>query len=144
MNGSPPPFDPHAPSPSVSPEDSSGESSGIPSRPCGADDHEATATTGERVTILWTFVRPYLHVLAAGLLLSLVVSAMGLAGPMVTKWVLDTLDVGGSLRDPVLLLLALLVIGAVVGCVQWVMLGRSRRRDRKSTRLNSSHVASSY
>src|SRR5699024_958051 len=85
---------------------------------------EATATTRERLTILWTFARPYLHVLAAGLLLSLVVSAMGLASPMVTKWVLDTLDAGGSLRDPVLLLLVLLVVGAGVGWVQWVMLGR--------------------
>ena len=124
MSGSSSPVDPPAPSPPVPSEEASGESSGIPSRPRDADDHEATATTGERLTILWTFVRPYLHVLAAGLLLSLVVSAMGLASPMVTKWVLDTLADGGSLRDPVLLLLALLVIGAVVGCVQWVMLGR--------------------
>src|SRR5699024_9421358 len=71
MSGSSSPVDPPAPSPPVPSEEASGESSGIPSRPRYADDHEATATTGERLTILWTFVRPYLHVLAAGLLLSL-------------------------------------------------------------------------
>src|SRR5690625_7837927 len=115
MSGLSSPVDPLAPSPPVPSEEASGESSGIPSRPRDADDHEATATTGERLTILWTFVRPYLHVLAAGLLLSLVVSAMGLASPMVTKWVRDTLADGGPLRDRALLLLARLVIGAVGG-----------------------------
>jgi ABC-type multidrug transport system fused ATPase/permease subunit len=43
---------------------------------------------------------------------------------MVTKWVLDTLSGGSSLRGPVVLLLGLLVVGAVVGYVQWTMLGR--------------------
>lgn len=87
-------------------------------------ERESTATTRERARILWTFARPYLRVLLVGLLLSLVVSAMGLASPMVTKWVLDTLSTGDSLRDPVLLLVGLLVIGSLVGYVQWVMLGR--------------------
>ena len=49
---------------------------------------------------------------------------MGLVSPMVTKWVLDTLAVGGSLRDPVLVLVGLLIVGAAVSWFQWVMLGR--------------------
>lgn len=77
-----------------------------------------------RFGVLWSFVRPYLPVLVVGLLLALAVSAMGLASPLVTKWVLDTLDAGGSLREPVLVLLALLIVGAVVGWFQWILLGR--------------------
>lgn len=77
-----------------------------------------------RFNVLWSFVRPYLPILVLGLTLALIVSAMGLASPLVTKWVLDTLEVGGSLRDPVLVLLGLLVIGAVVGWFQWIMLGK--------------------
>ena len=82
------------------------------------------APTSQRLSILWSFARPYLHVLIFGLVLSLAVSAMGLASPMVTKWVLDTLALGGSMRDPVLVLIGLLVLGATVGWFQWIMLGR--------------------
>ncbi|WP_191089916.1 ABC transporter ATP-binding protein [Nesterenkonia ebinurensis] len=85
---------------------------------------ESTISTSARLAILWSYARPYRHILIFGLVLSLAVSAMGLASPMVTKWVLDTLAIGGSLRDPVLVLVGLLVIGAVVGWFQWVMLGR--------------------
>lgn len=77
-----------------------------------------------RFAVLWSFMRPYLPVLLLGLLLALVASAMGLASPLVTKWVLDTLETGGSLREPVLVLLTLLVLGAVVGCFQWILLGK--------------------
>lgn len=97
----------------------------------GADDTGAerrddgpTATTRERMAILWSFARPYLGVILVGLVLSLVVSAMGLAGPLVTKWVLDTLAAGGSMAAPVALLLGLLVLGAVIGYVQWNLMGR--------------------
>lgn len=82
------------------------------------------ASTSERLKLLWSFARPYLHVLIFGLVLALAVSAMGLTSPMVTKWVLDTLALSGSMRDPVLVLIGLLVLGAVVGWFQWVMLGR--------------------
>lgn len=83
-----------------------------------------TASTPERVSILWSFARPYLPVLVFALVLGLATSAMTLASPLVTEWVLETLAVGGSLRDPILVLLGLLVIGAVVGWFQWIMLGR--------------------
>lgn len=88
------------------------------------NSEEPSPTTAVRLRILWSFARPYLGVLVLGLVFALAVSAMGLASPMVTKWVLDTLAVGGTLRDPVLLLIGLLVVGAVVGWFQWVMLGR--------------------
>lgn len=89
-----------------------------------ADSQEPEVRTLQRLGILWSFARPYLHVLILGLVLSIAVSAMGLASPMVTKWVLDTLAVGGSLRDPVLVLVGLLIVGAAVSWFQWVMLGR--------------------
>ncbi|WP_120003853.1 ABC transporter ATP-binding protein [Nesterenkonia muleiensis] len=87
-------------------------------------DPISVSSTSQRLSILWSFARPYLHVLMLGLVLSLAVSAMGLASPMVTKWILDTLALGGSMRDPVLVLLGLLVLGAVVGWFQWILLGR--------------------
>ncbi|ROR72821.1 ABC transporter ATP-binding protein [Bogoriella caseilytica] len=97
----------------------------IPGSASDAPDSTAPVTpTSERIAILWSFARPHLRVLFLGLVLALAVSAMGLASPMITKWVLDTVAVGGSLRDPVLVLVALLLLGATVGWFQWVMLGR--------------------
>lgn len=80
--------------------------------------------TSRRVAILWSFARPHLRALLFALVLGLATSAMALVSPLVTEWVLETLAVGGSLRDPVLVLLGLLVLGAAVGWFQWVMLGR--------------------
>lgn len=85
---------------------------------------EETTPTSERIGILWSFARPYIVTLIFALLLGLATSAMTLASPLVTEWVLETLGEGGSLRDPVLVLLGLLVIGAAVGWYQWIMLGR--------------------
>lgn len=48
---------------------------------------------------------------------------MGLATPMVTKWVLDSLGADGSLSGPIVALLFLLVVGAAVGLWQWILLG---------------------
>ncbi|WP_433544577.1 ABC transporter ATP-binding protein (plasmid) [Streptomyces sp. CA-294286] len=73
--------------------------------------------------ILWSFAAPHRRALGIGLLLALAASALGLATPMVTKAVLDALGGGGSLRGPVVALLVLLVLGAVLYCVQWILLG---------------------
>ncbi|MEV0219226.1 ABC transporter ATP-binding protein [Streptomyces sp. NPDC050704] len=73
--------------------------------------------------ILASFARPHRRALAGGLLLALAASALGLATPMVTKGVLDALADDGSLRGPVAALLVLLLVGAVLGRVQWVLLG---------------------
>src|SRR5690606_9873136 len=45
-----------------------------------------------RMEILWSFGRPHLRTLAFGLVLALIGSATALASPMVTKWVLDSLE----------------------------------------------------
>ncbi|WP_260695298.1 ABC transporter ATP-binding protein [Streptomyces sp. IB201691-2A2] len=77
----------------------------------------------ESLRVLASFARPHRRTLTVGLLLALAASALGLATPMVTKWVLDALNDGSSLRGPVVALLVLLVIGAVLYRVQWVLLG---------------------
>ncbi|WP_405574271.1 ABC transporter ATP-binding protein/permease [Streptomyces phaeochromogenes] len=77
----------------------------------------------ESLRVLASFARPHRRTLVVGLLLALAASALGLATPMVTKWVLDALNNGSSLGGPVAALLVLLVIGAVLYRVQWVLLG---------------------
>ncbi|MEV2193567.1 ABC transporter ATP-binding protein [Streptomyces phaeochromogenes] len=77
----------------------------------------------ESVRVLASFARPHRRTLVVGLLLALAASALGLATPMVTKWVLDALNDGSSLSGPVVALLVLLVVGAVLYRVQWVLLG---------------------
>ncbi|ROO62448.1 ATP-binding cassette subfamily B protein [Micromonospora sp. Llam0] len=76
-----------------------------------------------RLRLLWSFARPHRRALGLGLFLALVGSAAGLATPMVTKWVLDTLTGAASLRGPVLALLGLLVLGVVIWLWQWILLG---------------------
>ena len=58
-----------------------------------------------------------------GLVLGLAANAAGLATPMVTKWVLDTLGAGESMARPIGALLALVVVGAAVSLWQWRLLG---------------------
>ncbi|RJL34576.1 ABC transporter ATP-binding protein [Bailinhaonella thermotolerans] len=76
-----------------------------------------------RLAVLWSFARPHRGTLALGLVLALFGSAMGLATPMVTKWILDALGSGGSMTGPVGALLALLVLGVAVAYWQWTLLG---------------------
>lgn len=76
-----------------------------------------------RLRVLWSFARPHRRTLAMGLVLALAGSALGLATPMITKWVLDALNDSTSLTGPVTALFVLLVIGATVSYRQWCMLG---------------------
>lgn len=76
-----------------------------------------------RLQVLLSFVRPHRRTLTLGLVLGLAGTAMGLATPMVTKWVLDSLSTSQSLAAPVAVLLGLLVVGSVVGLWQWILLG---------------------
>lgn len=78
----------------------------------------------ERLRILLAFVRPHRRTLALGLVLGLAGTGMSLATPMVTKWVLDTLSSGAALVAPVAWLVALMLVGSVVGMYQWMLLGR--------------------
>ncbi|MFJ9944984.1 ABC transporter ATP-binding protein [Streptomyces erythrochromogenes] len=76
-----------------------------------------------RLRVLWSFARPHRRTLAMGLVLALAGSALGLATPMITKWVLDALNDSTSLTGPVTALFVLLVVGAAVSYRQWCMLG---------------------
>lgn len=58
-----------------------------------------------------------------GLVLALLASTAGLATPMVTKWVLDSLGSSASLLGPILALLGLMVTGAMIFLTQWILLG---------------------
>ncbi|TJZ80474.1 ABC transporter ATP-binding protein [Rhodococcus oryzae] len=73
--------------------------------------------------LLWFFIRPHRKVLGLGLVLGLIVTASGLATPMIIKHILDTLSSDGSMLTPVLTLLGVLVVTGVVGYFQWILLG---------------------
>jgi len=73
--------------------------------------------------LLWSFVRPYRGRLLLSLFLGLGVTAASLATPMVTKWVLDSIQAPASIAGPVIVLLTLLMVSAGLGVVQWVLLG---------------------
>ncbi|QIK11799.1 ABC transporter ATP-binding protein [Streptomyces sp. ID38640] len=73
--------------------------------------------------ILCSFARPHKGALIRALLLALVASALGLATPMVTKWVLDALGDASSLKGPLAALLVLLVVGVAVRFWEWTLLG---------------------
>jgi ABC-type multidrug transport system fused ATPase/permease subunit len=81
------------------------------------------STPASGLSILRSFARPHLGTLALGLVLALAGSAMSLATPLVTKWVLDSLGASGSIAGPIGALLALLVFGAVIWIGQWTLLG---------------------
>jgi ABC-type multidrug transport system fused ATPase/permease subunit len=66
--------------------------------------------------------------MALGLFLALLGSAAGLASPLVTKWVLDSLGEDGSLLGPAGVLLALTLAGSIVFLTQWRLLGAMGER----------------
>ncbi|WP_020520234.1 ABC transporter ATP-binding protein [Catelliglobosispora koreensis] len=80
-------------------------------------------STSARFGLLWTYARPHVRVLSLGLVLALLGSAMGLATPLVTKWVLDSLGGSGSIAEPVAALGFLLIMGSVIWYAQWNLLG---------------------
>ncbi|WP_433392551.1 ABC transporter ATP-binding protein [Micromonospora sp. KLBMP9576] len=76
-----------------------------------------------RLRTLVSFLAPHRRTMLLGLGLGLAANAAGLATPMVTKWVLDTLGAGESMARPIGALLALVVVGAAVSLWQWRLLG---------------------
>ncbi|GAA4443062.1 ABC transporter ATP-binding protein [Phytohabitans houttuyneae] len=86
----------------------------------------STQGMGPRLRTLVSFLRPHTPTLVAGLLLGLVANAAGLATPMVTKWVLDSL--GGSMAWPLTALIALVVVGAGISLRQWILMGTLAER----------------
>ena len=81
-----------------------------------------------RLKILWSFARPHARTMALGLVLALLGSAAGLASPLVTKWVLDSLGEDRSLLGPAGVLLALTLAGSVIFLWQWRALGAMGER----------------
>lgn len=76
-----------------------------------------------RLRTLASFLTPHRRTMLLGLALGLAANAAGLATPMVTKWVLDTLGAGQSMARPIGVLLALVVVGAAITLCQWRLLG---------------------
>lgn len=104
--------------------------------PATAPDPGATPelATSAKVRLLWSYVTPHKRLLAVGLLLGLVGTAMELVTPLVTKWVLDGLALQQSLREPVTVLAVLLVAATAIGLVQGVLLGTLAERVILATR----------
>lgn len=82
------------------------------------------APRGANLRVLWSFVRPHRWVLALGVVLGLATTATTLATPLVTKNLLDGLATAEPIGPWVLLLIAMLVLGAAFGLAGWLLLGR--------------------
>ena len=89
-----------------------------------------------RMRILWSFARPHARTLLFGLFLALLTSAVALASPLVTKWVLDTLEDQASMTVPLVALVILLIIGSVISLWQWILLGSLAERIVLKARAN--------
>lgn len=76
-----------------------------------------------RLAILWSFIRPHKYKMILGFILGLFATAISLATPLVTKWVLDALAASQSLAEPIIALVLILVFGAVIWLWQGILLG---------------------
>jgi len=74
--------------------------------------------------------------MAIGLVLGLIGNALGLATPLVAKWVLDTLSQGAGMTGPISALLVLVVIGAAVTYRQWILFGTLAERIVLDARIS--------
>ena len=90
-----------------------------------ADTDAVQPASGDltNIRVLAGFARPHLTSILVGLVLALSGSVTVLATPMVTKWILDSLGDNSSILVPVVVLMIFLVVGAVLGCAQWIVLG---------------------
>lgn len=80
--------------------------------------------TRANVKVLWGYAKPHVWVLVAGILIGFVVTATSLATPLVTKMILDALETGTSIREPIVWLVGVLALGLIAGFVQAYMYGR--------------------
>lgn len=99
-----------------------------PYSPPAEDRPTPDVPTKEKIRLLWNYARPHKRILIVGLLLGLLGTGAELVTPLVTKEVLDGLEVNASLQGPVTLLAVLLVAGAVIGLVQAILLGTLAER----------------
>jgi ATP-binding cassette subfamily B protein len=99
-----------------------------PYSPPAEDRPTPDLPTGAKIRLLWDYARPHKRILIVGLLLGLLGTGAELVTPLVTKEVLDGLEINASLQGPVTLLAVLLVAGAVIGLVQAILLGTLAER----------------
>lgn len=85
-------------------------------------------STLPRLRTLMSFLAPHKSVMLLGLVLGLLGNAAGLAAPMVTKRIIDTLGTTSSLRWPIVALFALVIVGAAISLWQWILLGTLAQR----------------
>ncbi len=93
----------------------------------GPDQHApdtAKPPLRQGIGLLWSYTRPRLRTVLAGVLLGLFATAVTMATPMATKWVIDALSAGSGLGTPVAILVGLLIIGMIAGFAQSMLLGR--------------------
>ena len=89
---------------------------------------EHSLSTRAKAKVLWAYARPHKAVLAVALVLGAIGTAAELATPLVTKAVLDGLEVSASLHGPITVLAVLLVAGSLVALIQGIMLGTLAER----------------
>ncbi|BAL90289.1 putative ABC transporter ATPase and permease protein [Actinoplanes missouriensis 431] len=71
---------------------------------------------------------PHRRTMVLGLVLGLLANAAGLATPLVTKWVLDTLEDREPMSEPLSALILLVFLGAGISLWQWRLLGTLAER----------------
>ena len=83
-----------------------------------------THSQRSRRAILWSYVRPHRKTLAFALVLGLGASAVNLANPLATRWVLDSLSAAElNLVPPLAALTSLMILGAFLHWWQAITLG---------------------
>ena len=83
-----------------------------------------THSQRSRRAILWSYVRPHRKTLAFALVLGLGASAVNLANPLATRWVLDSLSAAElNLVPPLAALTSLMILGALLHWWQAITLG---------------------
>ncbi|EST36989.1 hypothetical protein N566_15510 [Streptomycetaceae bacterium MP113-05] len=106
-----------------------------PGPPGPATEGTTTPDGPAPLRVLLSYARPHRAVLIATLLLVLAASASGLVQPLVAQHVLEVLGTGGGVLRPVLLLAALVVVGAVLtGLQSWWQQRTSERVVRQVRR----------
>ncbi|MEU0991302.1 ABC transporter ATP-binding protein [Streptomyces sp. NPDC005953] len=85
---------------------------------------EAPPLRWANLRVLWSFVHPHRWTLLVAFVLTTLTTAAMLTTPMATKWILDGLAESKPIAGAIWLLVGLLVVGAVVGLFQAVLLGK--------------------
>lgn len=85
---------------------------------------EAPPLRWANLRVLWSFVYPHRWTLLVAFVLTTLTTAAMLTTPMATKWILDGLAESKPIAAAIWLLVGLLVVGAVVGLFQAVLLGK--------------------